>query len=161
MATRTEPMRITPYLLPLSDSIVPALAGRARRPVTLGTTGGLGVRLPLRGDQLVKSADFPLHRLQAVPLQFEGVAVHALPGSRQAGPETLQSFLEPGAPALEDPQPDVRPGLAEEREMHSEPVVFPRRRASLGKQVLQPLLAIGGQPVHDLRPAARERLWRA
>jgi hypothetical protein len=56
-------MRITPYLLPLSDSIVPALAGRARRAaflVTLRTTGGLGVRLPLRGDQLVKPADFPL-----------------------------------------------------------------------------------------------------
>src|SRR2546430_8510855 len=102
MAPRPDPMRISPYPLPLSDSIVPALAGRARRAaflVTLGTTGGLGVRLPLRGDQLVKPADFPLDRLQAVPLQLEGVAVHALPRPRQAGPERLQPFLQPGAPA--------------------------------------------------------------
>src|ERR1022692_588970 len=67
--------------------------------MTPGAICGLSVRLPLRGDQLVKPADFPLDRLQAVPLQLEGVTVHAFPCPRQTRAETLQPLLEPGPPA--------------------------------------------------------------
>src|SRR6266568_2721413 len=48
--------------------VAPELARRGR------------VRPPLGGDQFVQPADLALDRLQAVPLQLEGVAVDPLPG---------------------------------------------------------------------------------
>src|SRR6202050_766341 len=90
-----------------------------------------------------------------MPMQLQGVAVHALPGPRERRPEGLHALLEPAATALEDPQPHVGPGLPEKREMYAESVVVPGRRAALAEQVLQPLLAVGGQPVDLQRPAAR------
>ena len=87
-------------------------------------------------------------------MQLERVAVHPLSGPGQSSADTLEALLEPGSPAFEDPQAYVRAGLAEEREMHAEPVVLPRRRAGLREQVLQPLLAVRGQPVDDLRSPA-------
>src|ERR1700737_2279264 len=92
-----------------------------------------------------------------MPVQFQGVTVHTLPGAREGRPDSLHPFLEPAAAALEDPEPYVSPGLAEKREMDAEPVVFPRRGTALAEESLQPLLAVGGQPVHLQRPAARPR----
>src|SRR5262249_7585057 len=69
---------------------------------------------PLRGDQLVQPAHLALDRLQAVPLELQGVPVHPLPGARQPGAEGLDPLFQPAAPALQDPEPDIRPGLAEE-----------------------------------------------
>jgi hypothetical protein len=85
-------------------------------------------------------------------VQFKGVAVDTLPGARERGAHGLHAFLQPAAAPLEDPQSDIGAGLAEEREVHPEPVVFPRGGTGLGQQVLQPLLAIGGQPVDNLGP---------
>src|SRR6201994_1703678 len=95
-----------------------------------------------------------------MPLQFQGVPVHTLPGAREGRPDGLHPFLEPAAPALEDTEPDVGPGLPEKREVNTEPVVFPRRRTALAEEVLQPFLAVGGQPVYLQRPAARTRPGR-
>ena len=125
-----------------------------------GLLSRLAARLPLRCDQLVEPADLPLHRLKAVPVQFERVAVQALPGPRHRRPDGVQPFLQPGPAALQDAQPDVRAGLAEEREPDTEAVVLPGGGARLGQQLLQPLLALRGQPVDDLRPAAGQRLAR-
>src|SRR5436309_140810 len=36
-----------------------------------------------------------------MPVQFQGVAVYALPGAREGRPDGLHPFLEPAAPALE------------------------------------------------------------
>src|SRR6516165_2360508 len=80
-----------------------------------------GARLALRGDQLVEPADFPLDRLQAVPVQFERVAVQPFPGPRHRRPDAVQPLLKPGPAALQDAQPDVRAGLAEEGEPDTEP----------------------------------------
>src|SRR5580700_155255 len=92
-----------------------------------------------------------------MPVQFQGVAVNALPGSRQSRPDGLHALLEPAAPPLEDPEPYVGPRLPEKREVNSEPVVVPRRGTALAEQVLQPFLAFGGQPVHLQRPPAGTR----
>src|SRR6185312_6154982 len=124
------------------------IAGRRGLPSRLVT------RLPLGCDQLVEPADFPLDRLKSVPLQLERVAVQALSGPRQRRAEGIQPLFEPGPAALQDAQPDVRAGLAEEGEPDAEAVVLPRGRARLGQELLQPLLALRGQPVDDLRPAA-------
>src|SRR5438045_7582418 len=95
-----------------------------------------------------------------MPVQFQGVAVYALPGAREGRPDGLHPFLEPAPPALEEPEPYVGPGLPEKREMNSEPVVLPRRRASFAEEVRQPFLAVGGQPVHLQRPPARPGPYR-
>src|SRR6266852_1597063 len=92
-----------------------------------------------------------------MPVQFQGVAVHALPGAREGRPDGLHAFLEPAAAALKDPEPYVGPCLPEKREMNTEPVIFPRRGTALAEKFLQPFLAVGGQPVHLQRPAARAR----
>src|ERR1700751_948797 len=92
-----------------------------------------------------------------MPVQFQGVAVHAPKGPRERRPDSLRPLLEPAAATLEDPQPNVGPGLPEKREVNTEPVVLPRRRAPLAEEFLQPLLAVGGQPVYLQRPAARPR----
>src|SRR5580693_1768428 len=95
-----------------------------------------------------------------MPVQFQGVTVHTLPGACEGRPDGLHAFLEPAATALEDPEPYVGPGLPEKREMNAEPVVFPRCRSTLTEEFLQPLLAVGGQPVHLQRPTARARPCR-
>ncbi len=115
---------------------------------------GLTARLPFRGDQLVEPADLALDRFQAVPVQFERVAVQPFPGPRHRRPDAVQPLLEPGPAAFQDAQPDVRAGLAEEGEPDAEPVVLPGRGAGLGEDLLQPLLALRGQPVDDLGTAA-------
>ena len=143
-------------------------------PRTVNSTNGVGIfylgpvgpgigarppaaclRPPFLGDQLIQPADIALHGLEPVPLQFERVAVHPLAGARERRPQPFHPVLEAAPPALQDPQPDVCPGLAEEREVDAELVVFPGRRARVDELVLEPLLALGGQPVDDLRPAGR------
>src|SRR5260370_28138334 len=89
-----------------------------------------------------------------MPVQFQGVPVYTFPGAREGRPDGLHAFLEPAATTLEDPEPYVGPCLPEKREMNAEPVVFPRRGPTLAEEFLQPLLAVGGQPVHLQRPAA-------
>src|SRR6516165_2427763 len=88
-----------------------------------------------------------------MPVQFQGVAVHAAHGARERRPDSLRPLLEPAAATLEDPEPNVGPGLPENREMNTEPVVLPGRGTPLAEEFLQPLLAVGGQPVHLQRPA--------
>src|SRR6478672_12626746 len=95
-----------------------------------------------------------------MPVQFQGVLVHALSGACEGRPDGLHPFLEPAATALEDAEPDVGPGLPEKREVNTEPVVFPRRRTALAEELLQPFLAVGGQPVYLQRPATRTRPGR-
>src|SRR5579864_8134723 len=95
-----------------------------------------------------------------MPVQFQGVAVHALPGARQSRPDGLHALLEPAAPPLEDPEPYVGPRLPEKREVNAEPVVVPRRRTALAEEVLQPLLAVRRQPVHLHRAPAGTRTAR-
>src|SRR6516225_6805112 len=90
-------------------------------------------------------------------VQFQGVAVHTLPGACEGRPDGLHTFLKAAATALEDPEPYVGPGLPEEREVNAEPVVVPRRRAALAEELLQPLLALGRQPVYLQRPPAGPR----
>src|SRR5262249_41405925 len=119
----------------------------------------LAARLPLRGDQLVEPADLPLNRLEAVPVQFQRVTVQALPGPRHRRPDAVQALLQPSPAAFQDAQPDVRAGQPEEGERDADPLVSPRGGAGLGQQLLQPFLALRGEPVHDLRPAARQ--WAA
>src|ERR1022692_750862 len=160
MATRTEPITMLLYLpLPTTDNLRPLLgwSGVAAWSVVPGPAARLSVRLPFPGDELVEPADLALDRLQPVTLQLKGVAVDPLPGPGQPGAERIDPLLKPAAPALKDPEPDVRPGLAEECEAHAEAVVFPGRGASLGQQILQPLLAVGGQPVDNLGPASGQR----
>src|SRR4029078_6379484 len=79
-------------------------------------------------------------------LQFQGVPVHTLPGAREGRPDGLHPFLEPAAPALEDPEPNVGPGLPEKREVNTEPVVFPCRRTALAQEVGQPPPSLGREP---------------
>src|SRR5271155_2499702 len=90
-------------------------------------------------------------------VQFQGVAVHTLPGSRQSRPDGLHPLLEPAAPALEDPEPYGDPRLSEDCEVNPDPVVFPRPWTALAEDLLQPFLAVSRQPVHLQRPPAAAR----
>ena len=78
-----------------------------------------------------------------MPVQLQGVAVHALPGPREGGADGLRALLEPAAPAFEDPEPYVSPRLPEKCEVNPEPVVFPRRGTALAEEFLQPFFAFG------------------
>src|ERR1700761_173653 len=138
----------------LASAIYVVYVARAGRRVG-SARGAVCLRPPFLGDQFIQPADIALDRFEPVPLQFERVAVHPLPGAREGRAQPLQPVLEPAAPPLENPEPDVRPGLAEEGEVDAELVVLPGGRARVGEQVLEPLLALGGQPVDDLRPAGR------
>src|SRR5689334_20757246 len=102
MATRTEPIPMCSLSL-FSSGAAAASTGR-RRSAVLCVAAGLAfghcsrwplgprclrpprlvVSLPLGGDQFVQPSDLALDRLQAVPLQLEGVAVDPLPGPGQA-----------------------------------------------------------------------------
>src|ERR1700756_1877820 len=94
-------------------------------------------------------------------VQFQGVAVHAFPGSRQGRPDGLHALLEPAAPALEDPEPYVGPRLPEECEVNPEPVVLPRRGTPPAEGFPHPFFAVARQPVPLQRPAATPRPRRA
>ena len=78
-------------------------------------------------DQPVEPADLALDLLEAVPLQLEGVLVHALAGAGEDA-RTFEPLVEPGAPALEDPQPGLGVGLREEGEPDVEVLVLPGGR---------------------------------
>src|SRR4051794_4973490 len=143
IATRTEPIAVFSSLVETKGNCSDVL----RRPARSRRDA-----VPFGGDQLVEPSHLALHRLEPMLLELHRVAVELLPGATERARDLLSSFLEPGAPALEDLQPDVGVGLREESEAHPEALVLPRRRTTLGELLLQPLLALGGELVDD--PAA-------
>src|SRR5262249_15846296 len=167
MATRTEP--ISMCSLSSNQQALADVAERRSGSAVSGTAsalvGGLGapapdlwVRPSFGSDQLIEPADVTLDRLQAVPLQLEGVTIDALPGPGEPCPEGFDSFFHAGTPSFQDAEPDIRGGQAEEGEPYTEPVVLPRGWSGLGEQVLQVLFAVGGQPVDDLGTTSGQRL---
>src|SRR5688572_29588763 len=54
-------------------------------------------------DQLGEPADLPVHRLQAVALELERVAVEPLAGAGQRRAQALSLLLDGPAAAFEDP----------------------------------------------------------
>src|SRR6266566_8529641 len=141
MATRTEPIWIAPFLRrlagvhcrrPAASAARAAAAGVVLRSVRMSAARvPTRVRPPLRSDQLVEPAHLALDRLEPMLVKLERVAVQPFPGPGEGRPHTVEPLLEPGAPAFEDPQPDVGAGLAEEGEMNAEAVVFPGCRSGL------------------------------
>ena len=122
---------------------------------------GLRCLAALGVDELVEPADLAVHRLQPVPLQLEGVAVDPLPGPRERGPEPFPLLLDGAAAALEDPQARVCGGVPEEREADAEQAaVVVGLRTGLADQLVEALLALGGDRVDDLAPPAGERPGR-
>src|SRR3712207_4858695 len=65
-------------------------------------------------DQLGEPADLAVDGVQAVPLQFEGVAVELLLGAAQRVHEPVALTFDGAPPALEDAQPHVDRGVPEE-----------------------------------------------
>ena len=129
---------------------------RPRRPGALCLWASLSVTLPV--DELRQPADLAVHRLEPVALQLERVAVDALAGPRQRGPQTLPLPLDRAPAALEDPQPHVRGGVPEEGQVDAEVTsVVVRLRAGLADQFLEALLALRGDRVDHLPAAAGER----
>src|SRR3954447_23598481 len=109
-------------------------------------------------DQLGEPADLAVDRVQAVPLQFEGVAVELLLGAPQRVHEPVALPLDGAPAALEDAQPDVGRGVPEERQVDAEAtLVVVGLRAGGADQFVEALLALGGDRVDDLAPAAGQR----
>ncbi len=92
-----------------------------------------------------------------MPLQFERVVVEPLAGTGDGAAHPLQPLLQPAAASFEDPHPHCPVGLAEECEVDAEVLVLPGIRAGVGEQLLEALLALGREPVDDLRSLAVER----
>src|SRR5690606_40903246 len=126
-----------------------------------GTRGDTGAAAAAFGvDQGVEPAHLVLDLLEAVTLQLEGVLVHALAGAGVGLADRLEPLGEARAAQIEDPQPGLGVGLAEEREAHVEALVLPRRGTRGGERLLEELLALGGELVHDARALAREGVRR-
>src|SRR4051812_40770527 len=113
MATLTLPMCAPSF----SDPAGPmARTGwRSRTSWSGGGARGVGLRIGLVSgraaalvvDELGQPADLAVHRLQAVPLQLERVAVDPLAGAGQRRAQALALPLHGPAPALEDLQPGL------------------------------------------------------
>src|SRR5215467_1048546 len=94
-------------------------------------------------------------------LQFQRVAVDPFASPGCGGSETFKPLFEPTTPPFKNPHPDVGLRQAEECEVDSEAVVLPGGWARLAEQVIQPLFAVGSQPVDDLgSPWPVQRLAR-
>src|SRR3712207_3123778 len=116
------------------------------------------IRRPPRSTLFPYTTLFRSDRFQAVALEFEGVAVQALPGPAQRGPQTLALSFDGAAATLEDAQPDVRGGVPEERQADAEePAVVVRLRTGLADQLVEALLALGGDRVDHLAAPAGQR----
>src|SRR5690349_11386446 len=100
-------------------------------------------------DQLVEPADLPLRGVLAVLLQGRGVGVHPLAVLGRRGADGGHGRLETAARALEDAEPDLGLGAGEEPEVDVERVVLPSARTGLLGQLLEVLLAVGGELVDD------------
>ena len=108
-------------------------------------------------DQFVEPAHLPVRRLQAVFLQLERVAVQPLARAGERAANAVPPLLYSPTAAFEDLQPHVGPGLREERESSSEPLVVVGVGADVGEEFGQSFLALGGELIHPLaspRPAA-------
>src|SRR4051794_436714 len=118
--------------------------GRGRLPFVGSSSAAL--RLPLLGgDQFVQPADLALGGLQPDAVQLARVVVDLLAGARQRRPQALPALLHAATPALEDAHPhlDRRPG--EEGQVDAEALVVPRLGTGLGEQLVEPVLALGGE----------------
>src|SRR3954447_19360212 len=130
------------------------LRGRAGRAIPAGGVAALAV------DQLGQPADLAVHRLQAVLLELERVAVEALAGAGQRRAQPFTLLLDGAPAALQDPQPGVGRGVPEEGQPDAEqPAVVVGLRAGLAGQLVEAFLALGGDRVDHLPAAAGER-WR-
>src|SRR3954453_2658815 len=115
--------------------------------------GGL-LTVALGVDQLGEPAHLGLDRLHAVGLQLGRVAVHLLLGARELVLHSVEPLLQPAAPALEDPEPRLDVGAAEEEEPDVEVVVLPRGGSDVGHQAGEAGVTGGGELVDDPLPAA-------
>src|SRR4051794_39269123 len=131
--------------------------GRRVRGVLRGRIGGPG-GAALVVDELGQPADLAVHRVQAVSLQLEGVAVEAFAGAAERGAQALPLPLD-GAPAtLEDPQPGVGGGVPEEGQPDAEQAaVVVGLGTGLAHQLVEAFLALGGDRVDHLAAAAGQR----
>src|ERR1051325_2588657 len=120
MATRTEPIRL----------LLLFKRGRTRAcGSVLVMLACLAFRLrTFPADDLVEPSDFAFDGLEPVVLQLEGVAVDSFPGPRQGGRYAFQPLFQPAAPAFQDAEAYVGPGMGEEGEMDAEPFILPSRR---------------------------------
>ena len=90
-------------------------------------------------------------------LQLAGVAVQPLAGAGQGALHAVALLLDPAAPTLEDLQPDVGTGLAEERKPGAETLVVECLGADVGQQLGEVLLAFGGELVDTLAAPGTDR----
>src|SRR5690348_568103 len=113
---------------------------------------------PFGVDEFGQPADLPVHRLQAVALQLDRVAVEPVAGAGQRGTQALALALDGAPAALEDAQPGVGRGVPEERQADAEEAaVVVGLRTGLADQLVEALLALRGDPVDDLAATTGER----
>src|SRR5689334_4541351 len=117
--------------------------------------GLLGATLsyPFGRDQIVEPFHFALAGLQPQLMQLAGVAIKRTAGPRDCFAQTLATFLDLTAAALEDAHPGFRRGAVEEGEMNTEPVVGVVLGTRVGHQFGEALLACIGQLIHPASPA--------
>src|SRR5690554_1110440 len=120
MATRTEPMRLSLFLLGCTrrdrvGAVGWIFSGDSDSRLCRGRFGDAFVV-----DQFGEPADFPLDRLQTVSVEFQRVCVDPCPGALDGSSDVVDAFLEPAPAALEDLQPDLLGRRAEEREVDTE-----------------------------------------
>src|SRR5690606_39351141 len=98
--------------------------------------------------------------LQAEPVQLSGVAVYSLLGSAESGSQSLTPFLDPAAPAFEDPHTHIGGRTREERQVNAEPLVIPGLWAGVGQQIGEAFLAFRGEFVHPACSASPRAAFR-
>src|SRR5439155_12405326 len=109
-------------------------------------------------DELLQPPNLALAGVEAVALQFQRVRVEAFGGPGEDLAQSFPALLDPAPPAFEDAQPRRLVGAGEEREVHAEPGVVVGLRAGAGQQLLEALLALGGDLVHHpAAPAGQQR----
>src|SRR3954451_11693302 len=170
IATRTEPIRLSPRRLhcslkldPWLDPCLVSRVGRGRRCRRPRIRPGVLLVVPALGvDQLREPPDLPLDGLHAVPLELHGVAVHLPLGALELVLHPVEALLQAAATPFQDAQPRLDVRAAEEREPYVEGVVLPGCRPHVGHQALEPLVTGRGELVDDPLPAADgSRLRRA
>src|SRR5688572_19090678 len=109
---------------------------------------GIGLLFgPFVCDQLVEPPDLALGGVEPQLVQLAGVAVDLLTGTGEGAAQALAAFLDAPSAPLEDAHPRLGRGAGEEREVHAEAVVVPGLGTTVGQQLGEPLLALGGDLV--------------